>query len=244
MSGFNTYIAYRDNNSFTSEIGASKFMHSMLTSGTIGAGDGGGIINGFNVTATDTPSMAVKISSGEAGVDSHCIINYNNFCYFGWMTQDYTLTIAGSSQSAARISYIVAYIDRSTTYQESQNIIESPNLLKLAEVAGTESNSPVVPTSAQIRAVVGNNNPYIILAAVSVPMGASVIQNSQITDKRIESKVDADKIGLDVSESYAKGFIQANTSETKTRIVVTEANDPTPPTAVDGVQIIWLRKKA
>ena len=82
MPTYNTYLAYRDNDSWTSEIGASKFMHSMLTTHTNGAGDKGGIINGFNVTATDTPTMAVKISSGETGVDSHCVVDYNNYCYF------------------------------------------------------------------------------------------------------------------------------------------------------------------
>lgn len=243
MPTYNSYIAYRDNNSWTSERGASKFMHSILTTNTNGVGDGGGIINGFNVTATATPSMAVLVSSGEVGVDSHCVINYNNYCYFAWMTQDFTLTISGSSQSASRISYIVGYIDRATTYVKTDNIIESPELLKIVEVQGTASNSPVPPTSAQIQSTVGANNPYIILASVSVPMSTSSITNSLITDMRQFSKIDSGKLGIDPDDFYSIGVKQANSDETKTRIVVTEPNEAGP-SAIDGVQIIWLKKKA
>ena len=244
MPTYNTYLAYRDNNSWTSEIGASKFMHSMLTTHTNGAGDKGVIINGFNVTATDTPTMAVKISSGEAGVDSHCVVDYNNYCYFGWLTQDFTLSISGASQSASRISYVVAYVDRSVTFVEGNNVIESPDVLKIVEVPGTESDAPVPPTSAQIQGVVGANNPYIILASISVPTSASTITDALITDMRQFSQIDSSKLGIDVATSYVAGFKQANSSETNTRIVVTEANDNTTPSSIEGVQLIWLKKKA
>ena len=244
MPTYNTYLAYRDNNSWTSEIGASKFMHSMLTTHTNGAGDKVGIINGFNVTATDTPTMAVKISSGEAGVDSHCVVDYNNYCYFGWLTQDFTLSISGASQSASRISYVVAYVDRSVTFVEGNNVIESPDVLKIVEVPGTESDAPVPPTSAQIQGVVGANNPYIILASISVPTSTSTITDALITDMRQFSQIDSSKLGIDVATSYVAGFKQANSSETNTRIVVTEANDNTTPSSIEGVQLIWLKKKA
>ena len=244
MPTYNTFLAYRDNDSWTSEIGASKFMHSMLTTHTNGAGDKAGVINGFNVTATDTPTMAVKISSGETGVDSHCIVDYNNYCYFAWLTQDFTLSISGASQSASRISYVVAYVDRSVTFVEGNNVIESPDVLKIVEVPGTESDNPVNPTSAQIQGVVGANNPYIILASISVPISASTITNALITDMRQFSQIDSSKLGIDVASSYVAGFKQANSSETDTRIVVTEANDNTTPSSIEGVQLIWLKKKA
>ena len=244
MPTYNTYLAYRDNDSWTSEIGASKFIHSMLTTHTNGAGDKGGIINGFNVTATDTPTMAVKISSGETGVDSHCVVDYNNYCYFGWLTQDFTLSISGASQSASRISYVVAYVDRSVTFVEGNNVIESPDVLKIVEVPGAESDSPVPPTSAQIQGVVGANNPYIILASISIPTSASTITDALITDMRQFSQIDSSKLGIDVATSYVAGFKQANSSETDTRIVVTEANDNTTPSSIEGVQLIWLKKKA
>lgn len=243
MSGFNTYIAYRDNNSFTSEVGASKFMKSMLTTHSNGVGDSGGIINGFNVTATPTPSMAVKIVSGEVGADSHCVIDFNNYCYFGWMTNDYTLTIAGASQSASRISYVVAYIDRTITYEESENVIESPNVLKIVEVPGTESSTPVPPTSSQIQGVIGVNNPYIILAKISVAQSASTITDALITDMRQFSQIDKSKLSLDIENSYAAGFKQPNQAGTDTRIIVTEPNEAEP-AAIEGVQLIWLKKKA
>lgn len=243
MPTYNTHIAYRDNDSWTSEIGASKFMHSILTTSTNGAGDKGGVINGFNVTATDTPSMAVKISSGEDGVDSHCIVDYNNYCYFGWMTQNFTLTISGASQSASRISYVVAYVDRTVEFDDTDNIIESPDVLKIVEVPGTNADNPVAPTSAQIQGVVGANNPYIILAKISVPISTSTITNSLITDMRQFSLIDSSKLGINIEESYVAGFKQANVNETNTRIVVTEPNEAEPQ-SIEGTQLIWLKKKA
>ena len=186
----------------------------------------------------------MKISSGETGVDSHCVVDYNNYCYFGWLTQDFTLSINGASQSASRISYVVAYVDRSVTFVEGNNVIESPDVLKIVEVPGTESDAPVPPTSAQIQGVVGANNPYIILASISIPTSASTITDALITDMRQFSQIDSSKLGIDVATSYVAGFKQANSSETDTRIVVTEANDNTTPSSIEGVQLIWLKKKA
>lgn len=243
MPTYNTYISYRNNESWTSELGASKFMYSMMTMESIGAGDSGGIINGFNVTAPDQPSMAVKISSGDPGADSHCIIGFNNYCYFGWMTEDFTLSLSGSSQSSSRISYIVAYVDRTINFVESDNIIESPDVLKIVEVPGTESDSPVPPTSSQIQGVVGANNPYIILASINISSGTTTITDSLITDLRQFSKIDSEKLGIDVESAYVEGFKQADSNNTNTRIVVTEPGEPVP-SAIEGVQLIWLKKKA
>lgn len=243
MPTYNTYISYRNNESWTSELGASKFMYSMMTMNSIGAGDNGGIINGFNVTATDQPSMAVKISSGNADVDSHCIIGFNNYCYFGWMTEDFTLSLSGSSQSSSRISYVVAYVDRTINFVESDNIIESPDVLKIIEVPGTESDSPVPPTSSQIQGVVGANNPYIILASINISSGTTTVTDSLITDLRQFSKIDSEKLGIDVESAYVEGFKQADSNNTNTRIVVTEPGEPVP-SAIEGVQLIWLKKKA
>lgn len=244
MPTYNTYLAYRDNDSWTSERGASKFMHSILTTSSIGAGDKGGVLNGFNVSATDTPTMSVKISSGVDNQDteSHCIIDFNNYCYFGWLSEDYVLQIAGSSQTSSRISYVVAYIDRTITYTKTDNIIESPDVLKIIEVQGSDADTPVPPTSSQIQAVVGTNNPYIILAQINIPISTSTITDSLITDLRQFSKIDSSKLGIDVASSFVSGFRQANAAETETRIVVTEANDPTP-SSIDGAQLIWLKKK-
>ena len=58
------------------------------------------------------------------------------------------------------------------------------------------------------------------------------------------SQIDSSKLGIDVATSYVAGFKQANSSETNTRIVVTEANNNTTPSSIEGVQLIWLKKKA
>ena len=80
MNDYNTYVAYRNNNAFTSERGAAKFLNSIMTTSSLGFGDNGGIINGFEVKALDTPAMSVKIAATETGeklADGHCIINFD-----------------------------------------------------------------------------------------------------------------------------------------------------------------------
>ena len=129
------------------------------------------------------------------------------------------------------------------TIHDTDNIIESPDVLKIVEVPGTNADNPVAPTSAQIQGVVGANNPYIILAKISVPISTSTITNSLITDMRQFSLIDSSKLGINIEESYVAGFKQANTSETNTRIVVTEPNEAEPQ-SIEGTQLIWLKKKA
>lgn len=238
---FNTHVAYRDNGSFTTERGAAKFISTMMLTESNGVGDSGGVINGLKVEQASPTSMNVIITAGENNSDAHCIISYDDYCYFGWLTQPYTLRIDGAQQDKSRISYIVAYIDREIVFEEEDNEIESPSVLKFAEVKGTDATNPVPPTSTKIQSIVGPTNPYIILAQISVPSNTSKIVTSLITDKRTYSKIDGDKLGIDSSTFYAAGFEQPG-SRTKTSIVVTGPND-SQPAPIEGTELIWIRRK-
>ena len=241
---YHTFVAYRDNNAWTSERGAGKFMDLFIKSGTLGKGDKGAIVNGMKVIpGSSAMQVVIQANDGTStATDGHCIIKYDDYSYLCWQESNYTLTLDGSSQSMARISYIVAYIDRDIEYDETDKIIESPSVLKFVEVKGSEASTPSQPTRNQIQAVVGVNNPYIILAEIKINAGTSTITSSMITDRRIRGYLSGD-LGLDPDNSYVTGFYQANTEKTKTRIVVTGPNAATP-AAIPGVQLIWLRKKA
>lgn len=241
---YHTYVAYRDNNAWTSERGASKFMDLFLKSGTLGKGDKGAVINGMKVVP-GSMAMQVVIQANDGtstATDGHCILKYDDYSYLCWQDTNYTLTLDGSSQNMNRISYIVAYVDRDIEYEEEDKIIESPSILKFVEVKGSEASSPSAPSKTQIQAAVGVNNPYIILAEIKIAAGTSNITTAMITDRRIQAYLSGD-LQLDPDNSYSAGFYQANTSNTKTRIVVTGPTASTP-AAIPGVQLIWLRKKA
>ncbi len=242
---YHTYLAYRDNNSWTSERGAGKFIDQLFKSQTNNKGDHGCIINGFKVVQnTGGADFYVTIKASDSTNnqdDGHCLITYADYTYLGWQDADYNLEIDGASQSLNRISYVVAYVDRDISYQETDNIIESPSVLKFAEVKGTEASTPSAPTATQIQNVVGINNPYIILAEIKINSNVSSITNAMITDKRKMAQLSSD-FQLDHENSWTTGFYDAGDSS-KTRIIITGPNAQTP-AAIPGMKLIWLRKKA
>lgn len=245
---YHTYVAYRDNNAWTSERGASKFLDLFIKKGSLGKGDNGCVINGMKVIQNPDGAdlrVVIQANDGASAVkeDGHCIIKYTDYIYEGWQDQNYRLTLAGSSQNANRISYIVAYIDREIEFEEVDKIVESPSVMKFVEVRGTESYTPSAPTRSQIQSVVGVNNPYIILAEIRVNANAVRITNADITDRRIKASLSSD-INLDPENSWATGIYQpAPNAGVRTRIVVTGPNAATP-AAIPGVQLIWIRKKS
>lgn len=241
---YHTFIAYRDNNAWTSERGAAKFLDLLLSNGTINKGDRGAVINGMKVVPGTGLSVIIQaVESSDAATDGHCVIKYADYSYLCWQDANYTLALDGASQSLARISYIVAYVDRETTYEEEDKIVESPGLLKFVEVKGSEASSPTAPSRTQIQNVVGVNSPYIILAEVRINAAASSIVSSNITDRRVRAYLSGD-VQLDPDKFYSAGVLQPSPNNgQKTRIVVTGPNASTP-AAISGVQLIWLRKKA
>lgn len=244
---YHTYVAYRDNNSWTSERGAAKFIDAFVKSGAhSGKGDKGCVISGMKVVQNPNgPDFTVTIKANDGtseNTEGHCLIHYDDYGYLCWQDADYSLTIDGASQSLARISYVVAYIDRDTTFVEGDHIVESPSIMKFAEVKGSEAANPSAPTLAQIQAVTGINNPYIILAEIKITASMSSITDAAITDRRIRGRINGD-FSLDPDNSWTTGFLQAApNSGAKTRIVVTGPNASTP-AAIPGVDLIWIRRK-
>lgn len=236
---YSTYLAYSDNNSFTSERGASKFLSELIetTQGT--AGDNGCVINGFYVSAATGMKVNIQRQNpGASNLDGHCIIKYNDYAYFGWLEADYQLTLDSSSSSGSRYSYIVAYVDRSVSFIEEDHIIESPSILKFVEVKGTTSNNPTRPTSTQIQETIGEDNPYIILAEILIGVGVSSITNSNITDLRNVAKFSKDILINPESDVYIKGFVDS-VSGKSVRFAILNPGD-TYPTAEANEQIICI----
>lgn len=238
-----TYLAYHDS-FWTSERGADKFISSMIRTLDDGYGGAGAVLNGFQVVPTTPASMSVIVKTGATtDDDAHLYINYAEYGFFGWMSQDLTLNLLASEQLYPRISLIVAYVDFAVTPEGSDEEVESPGALKIVEVPGIPSASPAVPTASDIRAQIGAMNPYIVLAQIRVTANATQVTSANITDntKNLAAQL-GDNISLNQDNSYCAGFIQANTAQTKTRIVITGPN--TTPSPIPGVELIWLRKKA
>ena len=242
---YGTYVAYLDANSWTSERGASKFIDNMIKSESIGKGDLGCVFNGFKVVPSSSEGLYVTIkarSSVADKEDGHCLIRYNDYAYLGWLESDYELELEASAQALNRISYIVAYIDKTIEFEESDNIVEAPSVLKLVEVPGTDSATATAPTKNQIQNIVGVNNPYIILASINVPANTTRITSANITDLRKMAQLSGD-VFLDYENSFTAGFYQPSPNlNQKTRIVITGPNASTP-AAIPGIQLIWLKRK-
>ena len=126
------------------------------------------------------------------------------------MTNEINLSLAGSDQIFPRKSFIIAYVDLSKSYTGSTPVegnTEAPDSLLIVEVEGSAEEGAPIPTESQIKAKIGINNPYIILAEISVPANASAISNSQIIDKRFMAALNPD-INLSPDGSYTAGFYE------------------------------------
>lgn len=94
-----------------------------------------------------------------------------------------TVAVSAASSANPRIDAIVAYIDNSVT--PTVNVVDNTNgVLKFKSVAGTAAASPVEPTAAQIQTSVGAGNPYMVLAYITVPTGATSTSVATFTDAR------------------------------------------------------------
>ena len=240
----NTYLAYHDS-FWTSERGADKFISNMIRTLDDGYGGAGAILNGFTVVPTTPASMSVIVKAGKGSEDdAHLYINYAEYGFFGWMSRDLTIELAASDQLYPRISLIVAYIDFSVSPEASDEEVESPGVLKIVEVPGVSAASPAVPTESDIRSQIGAMNPYIVLAQIRVNVNATQIVSANITDntKNLVAQLN-DNIALNQDTSFCAGFLQANTAKTKTKIVVTGPGSSAP-AAIDGIELIWLKRKA
>lgn len=106
-----------------------------------------------------------------------------------------TVAVSAASSANPRIDAIVAYIDNSVT--PTVNVVDNTNgVLKFKSVDGTAAASPVEPSAAQIQSSVGAGNPYMVLAYITVPTGATSTSVATFVDAR---KVAGNQINLVLS---------------------------------------------
>ena len=141
----------------------------------------GNVFKGLNVTQTASASMAVVVNPGSGLIREGTFPGQIGYHVAIDTVGGETVTIATANVSNPRIDAIVGYIDKSVTVPSGTN---NTNIYKLAAVAGTPGASPVAPTDAQIKAVVGVANPYDIYGTVLVGQNVSQVVNANIADRR------------------------------------------------------------
>ena len=93
------------------------------------------------------------------------------------ITTTQTVAITGNSSGNPRITSIVLYLDKSATPDEAS---QGDDVAFIEAVDGTPAASPSAPLAANIESAIGANNPYIVLANVTVASGATGISNANI----------------------------------------------------------------
>lgn len=179
--------------------------------------------------------MAV-IPSGTAGAyvtitQGYIQIPFADYAYLGWLDQDTDLQIDANTSDGARYVAIVAYIYRGIQYDAS--VTNNPGLLRIAEVDGPVASSPSEVPEASITAAIGEDCPYVVLAQIYLPSGATAISSSNIVDKREKLTI---RRGVSLPEdSYASGVTQPSSSSfnNNLRIAVINVNDQVPPGSTD-----------
>lgn len=166
-----TYVSNRNSDGKTDENGHFRLPLKMMD---------GEIFSGFDVESEDTPSMNVIVTAGELKIP------YDDYAYAAWADEDITVEIPTSSTSNSRVDRIVAYIDRSMTFTE--NDINNPGALKVVDVEGTPASPAVAPTDTQVQAAIGAGNPYVDIATIQVPLGATAIYSGNI-DKSAQKHI-------------------------------------------------------
>ena len=162
-----TYISNRDSGGLTDEKGHLKFLSSSFD---------GYVLDGQEVVENSPVGMSVRVSPGNIRIP------YTNYAYMGW-SEGYTgVSIATADPSNPRVDRVVAYVDRSMTFTESDT--NNPSALKYKAVTGTPNAVPSKPSNAAVDTAV-SNNPWVEIGLVKVPSGATDIESSDILDTRV-----------------------------------------------------------
>lgn len=107
------------------------------------------------------------------------------------VTVSTAVTITANTSGSTRIDLICAKMDTAVTPDE-----HASNIVTLVAVAGTPgAGTPATPDN------------HYVLATVAVANGASTIVNADITDSRVQAKINSDYIGASVSVT-TKGDLQ------------------------------------
>lgn len=99
------------------------------------------------------------------------------------LTSPVDITIATADTTLPRKDLIVIYVDSSVA-PSADNQDNVNNILKLVAVKGTPNVSPQAPDDNAVLHAIGAGNPFIELAQVTVPAGATNLSNDLILDVR------------------------------------------------------------
>ena len=166
------YLSNRDGNGKTSEEGHYKFQTAVWAGSVLGS-------TALQVSQNSPTGMSVLIAPGQFKIDTS-----NDYAYTGWNTANYALTITTADPANPRITTVVAYVDKGASTSASPP--NNPGIVKFMAVNGTPTASPGAPSGVTIQSAVGASNPYIILADITVPTGATEVVNANISDQRAQ----------------------------------------------------------
>lgn len=128
------------------------------------------------VEELSSPVMKIQVNEGYAILRSpDGSMVFPVWLHDGTIEADVTANGSGNS----RIDSVVVYIDLG----QAPNDVAS-NVAKIAVVAGTPSGSPTAPDDSAIQSAIGANNPYAVIANLTVISGATEIENADISDQR------------------------------------------------------------
>lgn len=185
------YLSNRDGNGKTNEEGHYRLQTKILTGQVLGA-------NALKVTQNSPLGMSVLVGAGDYRLETT-----GGWAYTGWLDTDSTVSINTADPANARITTIIAYVDKNAATSASPP--NNPGVTKLLAVDGTASGTPVAPTGSALQAAAGAGNPYMALADITVDATVTQIANAKITDRRTQIT-----IAPDVLNSTGAGAVIGN----------------------------------
>ena len=161
------YLSNRDQGR-TDELG-----HNLVLKKLVGSGYVFGQI-GLQVGQTNPIAMRVFVQNLAA------LIADGSTIYEAFQVGADIVTVSTSHSTLNRIDAVVVYVDKSVSPTQTQS--NNPNdVTKLVVVAGSAGSNPSQPSTSRIRSTIGSNNPFLVLAAISVSSGATVIRANNIS---------------------------------------------------------------
>lgn len=166
-----TYVSNRNSGGLTDEKGHLKFWSRTIT---------GHVLSGQQVVPNSTLNMNVRITEGDIRIP------YSDYAHMAWSEGYTTITVATSDPTNPRIDRVVAYIDRSMTFVDTD--VNNPGALKYKTVTGTPNSSPVKVSDSAVDTSV-SGNPWVELATIRVNATVTQITANDITDTRTMASI-------------------------------------------------------
>jgi hypothetical protein len=139
----------------------------------------GEVMEGLTVEAST--GMNVKVMPGKARVPTGTGLGSFYWPIAVDTSGGEVLAVSTADGSNPRWDLVVAYIISANNNTTATN---NPTSLGLAVVAGTPASSPSDPTTSAIQAAIGGSRPFIIMARLVVPAGATQASSFTYVDRR------------------------------------------------------------